>query len=213
MPASTAIDARGLVGCALDRCGWQRRRWLDNCGAGLEECRNLRDCEAARDVSGVVRACAHVWLTLSRALRTMAALEPDETYSDQTLLRFLRARNFNISRAAALITEVQKWRDSYAPQLITLESVMPELVLRKAYVCGQDTRQRPCLLFIPARHRSRDSDLEMSVRFFVCLVEKVLQFPSVSEISCVVDFAGFNLASLEYTLVKNLLVVFQTYYP
>ena len=92
-----------------------------------------------------------------------------------TLRRFLRARDHNVDKAAAMVLKYLKWRREVAPDgFVPEERVRRELAQDKACMGGVDRSGRPILVAFAARHYSADRDLaELRVsQHRVCLVVK-----------------------------------------
>jgi len=77
-----------------------------------------------------------------------------------TLRRFLRARDHNVDKAAAMLLKYLKWRREVAPDgFVPEERVRRELAQDKACMGGVDRSGRPILVAFAARHYSADRDL------------------------------------------------------
>jgi hypothetical protein len=67
--------------------------------------------------------------------------------SDGTLCRYLRAREWHLSKAQKMLVETLKWRREYKPWAITAADVDPEMNnLGKMYRGGYDKHDRPILI-------------------------------------------------------------------
>lgn len=80
---------------------------------------------------------------------TFAPLSAVETrwLSDQCLCRFLRARNWNLSKAQTMISGSIEWRREYKPWALTSEDVDIELNNPgKLYLGGVDKYLRPIIV-------------------------------------------------------------------
>jgi len=77
-----------------------------------------------------------------------------------TLRRFLRARDHNVDKAAAMLLKYLKWRREVAPEgFVPEERVRRELAQDKACMGGVDRSGRPILVAFAARHYAADRDL------------------------------------------------------
>jgi hypothetical protein len=77
-----------------------------------------------------------------------------------TLRRFLRARDHNVDKAAAMLLKYLKWRREVAPDgFVPEERVRRELAQDKAWMGGVDRSGRPILVGFMARHYSADRDM------------------------------------------------------
>lgn len=67
--------------------------------------------------------------------------------SDATLCRYLRAREWNLSKAQKMLVDSLKWRREYKPWAITNEDIDVELNNNgKMYISGFDVHDRPILI-------------------------------------------------------------------
>ena len=92
----------------------------------------------------------------------MAAINSNSTQEvdNLTLRRFLRARDHNVDKAAAMVLKYLKWRREVAPDgFVPEERVRRELAQDKACMGGVDRSGRPILVGFMARHFSADRDL------------------------------------------------------
>jgi hypothetical protein len=77
-----------------------------------------------------------------------------------TLRRFLRARDHNVDKAAAMFLKFLKWRREAVPDgFVPEERVRRELAQDKAWMGGVDRAGRPILVGFMARHYSAERDM------------------------------------------------------
>ena len=77
-----------------------------------------------------------------------------------TLRRFLRARDHNVDKAAAMFLKFLQWRREAVPEgFVPEEKVRRELPQDKVCMGGVDRSGRPILVAFAARHYSADRDL------------------------------------------------------
>ncbi|KAH9329180.1 hypothetical protein KI387_001288, partial [Taxus chinensis] len=93
---------------------------------------------------------------------------------NDTLRRFLRARDFNVQKASQFFLKYLKWRRAYVPLGYIPESqVCNELEKKKIYVQGLDKQGRPIGVILAARHVGDDRDLEEFKRLVVYGFDKI----------------------------------------
>lgn len=69
---------------------------------------------------------------------------------DMCLIRYLRARDFNLPKAKEMIMETLEWRDEYKPFNVTRQDVLPILEIRSMYRNGMDKVGRPIIYVKPS---------------------------------------------------------------
>jgi len=89
---------------------------------------------------------------------------------DACLLRYLRARQYNLENSLKMLEETLKWRDEYKPHLIDSSEVESELKCGKWYAsAGTDKLGRPIVYLRPSLDLTEHS--ETKVKGLVTVVE------------------------------------------
>ncbi|KAL6068493.1 X-linked retinitis pigmentosa GTPase regulator isoform X1 [Balamuthia mandrillaris] len=135
--------------------------------------------------------------------------------SDPTLWRFLKARQFDVTKTAEMLEEYWKWYHEFQPYNITAEDVKPELVQNKMYFIGRDPTGRPLLLMFPGRHIPKDSNPEIALKCAVFMIETAIRNmpPGTLSFSCILDLANFGMNNMDTTFTKMAAHTLQSYYP
>ncbi|KAK4042943.1 CRAL-TRIO domain-containing protein, partial [Parachaetomium inaequale] len=158
-------------------------------------------------------------------------------HPDALVLRFLRARKWDVEKALIMLVSTMNWR----AQDVKVEDIMREgeaaavaaeksgdpaaqklahdflAQIRKgiSYVHGHDKQGRP-LCFVNVRlHKQGEQAEEALERYTVYLIETcrmVLQAP-VDTATIVFDMTGFSMANMDYTPVKFMIKCFEANYP
>ncbi|CAI0446768.1 unnamed protein product [Linum tenue] len=72
---------------------------------------------------------------------------------DATLRRFLRARDLDVEKAAAMFVKYLKWRAAFVPKgYISASEIANEMEQNKMFLQGTDRQGRPVALVFGARH-------------------------------------------------------------
>lgn len=142
-------------------------------------------------------------------------------YAD-TYVRFLRARNGNVSQACKMLVAHLRWRASFKPWKITAAEVELQARTGKVRSSGRDRHGRPVLVFDNTRENS--TDLDMQLRHLVHHVQRVERklrhgseaaaalHPSKFILFVHLDnFSLRNMPARRQTL--NTLALFQDHYP
>jgi len=142
-------------------------------------------------------------------------------WPDKQLLRFMRAREFNVKKALKLLEDDVEWRKANAGRKIhhsMTEHVMPFLAKRLVRVCGRDKSGRPVVVlrngeFFP--RRVKDS-MEV-VNIFIFFVEGLVQLIEACgfmEFTAIADMGGWSLTENFSLPVAQLLAqMLQNHFP
>ncbi|GBF65823.1 CRAL-TRIO domain-containing protein [Trichophyton mentagrophytes] len=158
-------------------------------------------------------------------------------HPDALLLRFLRARKYDVNRALVMLVSAFRWRS----QTMHIDDIMIKgdwfmeeesksddlakkqeasdfaklLQLGESFMHGHDKFGRP-ICYIPVRLHRIGAHCEPSLeRYTVYLIEtsRLLLQPPVETAALVFDMTDFSLANMDYTPVKFMIKCFEANYP
>jgi len=145
------------------------------------------------------------------ALKEMKKNFPDVT--DSNLLRFLRARDFNVAKAIDMLQKATLWRKEFGADDIKLENV--RLIVEKglSYTYGMDKLGRPVVVTNLKYHDPKQSTLllQYHIYFIENLTKKMGD--SLDSFTAIFNLEGFTTKNVDLTHIYNLANVFQNYYP
>ncbi|KAH7558073.1 hypothetical protein BM1_05345 [Bipolaris maydis] len=158
-------------------------------------------------------------------------------HPDALLLRFLRARKWDVEKALVMMISTMQWRlnemhvdDDIMKngELAALETTaadakekknaddfLAQLRMGKSYLHGLDSEGRP-MCFVRARlHKAGEQTEESLERFTVYLIEtaRMLLRPPIDTATIVFDMTDFSMANMDYTPVKFMIKCFEANYP
>ncbi|KXS13266.1 CRAL/TRIO domain-containing protein, partial [Gonapodya prolifera JEL478] len=110
------------------------------------------------------------------------------------LLRYLRARNFDVTKAAAMLSATLKWRfGTYKPHTVTKEEVEQESGGNN-YVSGFDKHARPIMYL---KKRGVVKDPVLNVRLLMSMVEfaVTVMAPGVGQMVIIMDMKEYTWAN------------------
>jgi len=84
---------------------------------------------------------------------------------DMCLLRYLRARDYNMDKAYKMITDSIEWRKVHKPQTITLTEVEPVARCGCVYIHGKDKKGRPIIYARPYREDGLKVAVDTPLKF------------------------------------------------
>jgi hypothetical protein len=152
-------------------------------------------------------------------------------HPDVLVLRFLRARKWDVEKAMAMLVSAINWRherrleedivskgDSIglAKELSADEkSFLAQYRSGKAYVRGSDKEGRPVFVIKVRLHDPKLQSPESMEAFILHNIETIrtmIRYPD--EKSCLIfDLTGFGLKNMDFHVVKFLVQVFEARYP
>ncbi|KAJ1286916.1 hypothetical protein BS78_03G389400 [Paspalum vaginatum] len=157
------------------------------------------------------------WLKVAQ-LR--AAVEAQDAHAREvdnlTLRRFLRARDHDVDKAAAMLVKFLKWRRETAPEGFVPEAqVRRELSQDKVCMSGVDRAGRPILVAFPNRHYSANRDMAEFKSFIVYLFDKICaRIPRGQEkFLAIVDIKGWGYSNCDIRAYIAAIEIMQNYYP
>ncbi|KAI1365101.1 CRAL-TRIO domain-containing protein [Xylaria arbuscula] len=157
---------------------------------------------------------------------------------DALLLRFLRARKWDLQRALVMMVSTMNWRASemrvdtdimvkgeeqaLIDEQSSDESIksqgedfLAQMRLGKSYCYGVDKAGRPICVCRARLHKAGEQSESSLERYTVYLIEttRFLLSPPVDTGCIVFDLTGFSLQNMDYTPVKFMIKCFEANYP
>ncbi|KAI7158184.1 CRAL/TRIO domain-containing protein [Hortaea werneckii] len=159
-------------------------------------------------------------------------------HPDALLLRFLRARKWDVQAALIMMVSTMHWRSkemhvdddimvngeerafkdaksASGPEKKEAEDLMAQLRMGKSFLHGQDKDGRPCCYVRVRLHRQGEQSEKSLERFTVYTIEsaRMLLRPPVDTATIVFDMTDFSMANMDYTPVKFMIKCFEANYP
>ncbi|XP_020579537.1 random slug protein 5-like [Phalaenopsis equestris] len=134
--------------------------------------------------------------------------------SDASIARYLRARNWNVKKAAKMLKETLKWRLEYKPEDIKWDEIAQEAETGKIYRSNCfDKHGRSILVMRPGRENSKSN--KGKIRYLVyCMENAILNLQSDQEqMVWLIDFCGYNMSHISVKVTKETADVLQNHYP
>ncbi|ORX76711.1 CRAL/TRIO domain-containing protein [Basidiobolus meristosporus CBS 931.73] len=140
-------------------------------------------------------------------------------HPDSILLRYLRARKFNVSKASKMLLGTLKWRiqNDVSGIIEKGEKIVSTHVLQigKGYLYGVDKEGRPVSFCHVRLHNKDDEPIEELEKFTIWLMETARLFliPPADCVSVVFDMKDFSLSNMDYPFVSFMNKVLESHYP
>ncbi len=138
---------------------------------------------------------------------------------DVILLRWLRARKWDINGALQQLLDTIKWRHEWGVKELVakgeLDICQEEIQTGKSYFMGNDKVGRPVNYVSVKNHIKDQFPSESTAKLTVFTMEtgrKLLQTPNES-VTVIFDMTGFSLKNMDYQHLKFLIHLLQNYYP
>jgi hypothetical protein len=142
-----------------------------------------------------------------------------ETNPDSVLLRWLRARKWEVSPAVQFMMDTLRWRHEWGVRKLMTkgesELIFDECASRKIYFMGKDKAGRPITYVHANEHIKGQFPLESTGKLIILLMEiaKYLVEPPVEEGTVVLDMGNVGFKNLDYPYIKFMIDTMQNYYP
>lgn len=107
---------------------------------------------------------------VNELISRLSADYPHDVKDIVTLVRFLRARKWNLEKSETMFRSRMKWIEEYKPHKITEKDVEACCKAGKAFYYGRDKLNRPILVIRAACHFAGD-DRDQFYKYFVFLSE------------------------------------------
>ncbi|CDM37803.1 hypothetical protein DTO013E5_6325 [Penicillium roqueforti] len=157
---------------------------------------------------------------------------------DSLLLRFLRARKWDIKKALVMLISTMRWRllemhvdddIMFNGEALALkmsqgsdpiekkkgEDFLTQIRLGKSFLHGVDRTGRPICVVRVRLHRAGDQENEGLERFTVYTIEtaRLLLAPPIETATIIFDMTDFGMANMDYAPVKFMIKCFEANYP
>ncbi|KAL8095130.1 hypothetical protein AgCh_036547 [Apium graveolens] len=135
-------------------------------------------------------------------------------FSDASILRFLRARNWNTRKATKMMKDAFKWQLDFKPEKIRWEDIAHEAETGKIYRADYfDKHGRSVVVMRPGYENSTSN--EGKIKYLVYCIEKAIKSmePGQEQMVWLVDFQGYTKSKLSLKITKDVAHILQNCYP
>ncbi|MFX9848059.1 SEC14 family lipid-binding protein, partial [Acinetobacter baumannii] len=148
---------------------------------------------------------------------TVEKQDPDcKEIHDETLRRFLRARDLDVEKASAMFLKYIKWRRTFVPKgSIPTSEISNEIAQNKMFMQGCDKQGRPIAIVLGARHFACKGGVDEFKRFVVFALDKLCsRIPhGQGNFTIIGDLEGYGYCNSDVRGYLAALSVLQDYYP
>ncbi|KAF8424085.1 CRAL-TRIO domain-containing protein [Tirmania nivea] len=146
---------------------------------------------------------------------------------DALLLRFLRARKWDVEKALVMMVATMQWRANEmkvhevvykgesGPVAAGDNDFMTQLRMGKSFLHGWDKAGRPICHVRVKLHKAGEQSEESLERYTVYIMEtaRLMLSSQVDTAAVVFNMTGFSMANMDYAPVKFLIKCFEAHYP
>jgi len=152
---------------------------------------------------------------LKERMKLIADADPAQYHNEYSMKRYLRAFK-NPDAAFQAILKTNKWRKEYGIEELSEDSESIKKNIDKARILKhRDCVGRP-VIYIPVKNYAAERDIDELTKFIVYCLETACKkcFEEVIDnLLIVFDLEGFQLACMDYQLVKNLIWLLSRHFP
>ncbi|CAD6941816.1 unnamed protein product [Tilletia controversa] len=145
-------------------------------------------------------------------------------HPDTGLLRFLRARKWDVDRALAMLASTIKWRlDTNVDELAEggdeknqkIEKFLEQSDSGKVYAMANSKALQPIVYIHVKKHFTRGQPSESMQKFIMSALEtnRLLIVPPNDKVVLVFDMKGFGISNMDFGSILYTLKCLEAYYP
>lgn len=228
--ATTESKKRGVLG--RFKLGKKRSKSIDKSeaeGATVERVLTHRSSTSITSLTASINTSLHPTLKELDPKRTFEAfwqfLRHDSP--DNLLLRFVRARKWDVDNSMNMMSRTMKWRgEGLKPDQILrdgelgamqedLPGVGIQFKLGKCIIRGHDRKNRPIVIVRPRFHHSKDQTVKEIEIFTLMMIEyaRLMLTEPIDTCSVLFDLSGFTMSNMDYGAVSYIIKCFEAHYP
>jgi len=147
---------------------------------------------------------------------------------DGLLLRFLRARKWDVDKALVMMVVTMHWiaKEMNVAEIVRKgesdaitsggdEGFMKQLRMGKTFLHGVDKEGRPICVVRVRLHKQGDQSEQSLERYTIYIIETArLMLRSPVDTACVLfDMTNFSMANMDYAPVRFMIKMFEAHYP
>lgn len=174
----------------------------------------------------------------AQSIRAMVTAAVKHEHPDMLVLRFLRARKWDVNKSLMMMFKALTWRTSQAhvdddimvhgeagaaedekngdeAAKILGRDFLKQIRMGKSFFHGVDRQNRPITVVRARLHKASDQCVESIERYttYLCETGRFALNPPVETACLIFDLTGFTLANMDYVPVKFMIMCFEANYP
>ncbi|KAL9652760.1 hypothetical protein ABK040_010793 [Willaertia magna] len=143
-------------------------------------------------------------------------IKPNETnksLDNACLIRYLKARDFEIPKAHKLLWHSLNWMEDYKPHLIRAKNLSEESSTGKLYCSGYDKMNRPIVYMIPRNENTKDGEKHIQLLAYT-LLSAINRMELSDKMTWICDFEGTSMKSVpSVSDAKKTIEILSSHFP
>ncbi|GAM28852.1 hypothetical protein SAMD00019534_120280, partial [Acytostelium subglobosum LB1] len=152
-------------------------------------------------------------------LKTLDLTDKEKAWiTDMMVLRYLRAREYDLNASFNLLKGTLEWRKSYKVDEITAEYLSYEASTGKQYCYGKTKDGKPVIYMRPVRENTKN--YERQIQLLVYTLERAIEQidnsteTGIEQLAILIDFNGYSLFNAPpLSVSKQTLEILSDHYP
>ncbi|KAJ1848325.1 phosphatidylinositol transfer protein csr1 [Coemansia sp. RSA 486] len=142
-----------------------------------------------------------------------------EDHPDVLMLRFLRARKWDVEKAYRMAIAALKWRmQENVEEIIWYGDIYNDASLMwkgVSYAHGKDKLGQPIIWSGSCLHHQKDQSYPQLKRYLIWMMETLRQLltPPIERVCLIMDLTDHSNANMDWPFVKTFLKFLEAYYP
>lgn len=137
--------------------------------------------------------------------------------NNEQITRFKNAREGDEVKALDMFINWIKWRIDFKPDSISVDSIVNDLKVGKAFIHGCDKDNRPCLIAKTGKHFPSETTFENSFKLGIFWLERICKLADQTKekrIVALIDRTNTGFKNIDYGAIKKggLVSSLQDYY-
>ncbi|CAJ1918215.1 unnamed protein product [Sphenostylis stenocarpa] len=134
--------------------------------------------------------------------------------SDASIVRYLRARNYNSMKAAKMLKGTIKWRLEFKPEKIEWDDIAQEAERGRLYKADYLDKQGRIVFVIRPGIQSTNTPIAQIKYLIYCLENAIWNLGSnQDQMVWLIDFQGWSTACLSMKVARDTAQILQAHYP
>ncbi|KAJ1842787.1 phosphatidylinositol transfer protein csr1 [Coemansia sp. RSA 2611] len=154
-----------------------------------------------------------------KTLKSALWLAVREDHPDVFVLRFLRARKWDVDKAYKMIVAAVKWRvQENVEEIIWFGDIYNDASLMwkgVSYAHGKDRLGQPIVWSGSCLHHQKDQSYPQLKRYLIWMMETLRQllYTPVERVCLIMDLTDHSTANMDWPLLKTFIKFLEAYYP
>ncbi|KAG2387492.1 hypothetical protein C9374_001086 [Naegleria lovaniensis] len=130
------------------------------------------------------------------------------------LIRYLRARDFDVKKSYDLLKSTLEWLEDFKPYLITASKMTKEAATGKIFCRGFDKFNRPVVYMSPGKENTYDGEGNIQLLVYSLFTAVARMPPGVSQMTWICNFEGYTMKNApSLSVCKQTVSILSSHFP